>query len=936
MKSPLRAAALLPLLLLAACPLPLSRQDVDSALDEVPPVITVASPSENASFGRTILITGTVSDDSNAKGNAGRVASLTYEILSHQNPVAATLTGNGSFSISFNTTLTENIVIELQATDWNGNTSSFRLPLTYEGNDIPSFRVTAGNRQVTLSWDPVPGVTGYAIYFEPSALAPTTGSAGQIPNIANTTSSYVLGSLKNGNTYSFLLRGLSVSGSDNYSEVKRAVPLSSFDLFPAAESFFNQIRISWRPLPGISQYEVLRSTSVDGPFQSVSGPINASSYTDTNVQQGVSYYYAVKPAQHTEVVSQAVEAMADPFPTYLNAEVGLYSAASNAQATAVKGSYLYIADQNGPLRVASIAEPTTPVPVASVAGASYAKDVAINGDYAYVAHERSLSVLDISNPASPVLLDTLEVTTFEASGQAEAVAVLGDWAFVACFNDGFSVVDLTDKSNLQEVYHFRDPAPPDSAFYQQVYDVEVVDRAGTTVLLVGAYLRSGIYTVTGSAGSPEVTLLSSALPYASSAKIVGDYAYLASGWYLEVWDVTSLTAPVQRDTLWPDPSEATQAVDVAGGRAYVSIRDTGFAVIDVSDPLDIRLVQSYTTPGEARGITLAGSYAYIADGQGSGVSIYGVASPRVPSLSDSYTLNGPTNLVVFRDHLLVTESVSDWRLSVLNIADPSNLTMVLTSDTLPIDYTPLNLKVVGNYALFAAERSGIMIWDLQDLGEPEKPKVLPPWYVSLPGGNAVGIDVLGAYAYVTTTQSLLNIVDLSWDGNMAKAGSVATQGDTSYAALDVAVRGDYAFVANAEAGLRVVDVRDPKWPAALPAPSAAWSGKAVAVALSGKYALVASDTAGLYVFDVSDPFSPQVKRSGGAEGGLNDVVVRGNFAYVARGAAGIQMMDITDPASPVAVASFVTDTPAQKLAVHGQHLYVLDGSSMLYAVDLMP
>ncbi len=921
MKSLPWAPALLALLL-AACPLPLNRQEVDSALDQVPPVITVASPAENASFGRTILITGSVSDDSDAKGNAGRVTSLTYEILSHQLPASASLADNGTFSISFNTTLTENIVIELKVTDWNGNSSSFRLPLTYEGNDIPSFQVEAGNRQVTLSWDPVPGVSGYTIYFEPSALAPTVDSAGRI---LNATSPYVLGSLKNGGTYSFLLRGLAVSGADNYSEVKRAVPLSSFDLFPAAEAFFNQIRVSWRPLAGISQYEVLRSSSVGGPFQSVSGPISGSSYSDTNVQQGVDYYYAVKPAQYTDVASQAVEARADPFPTYLNAEVGMYNAVGNSQATAVTGSYLYIADYSGGLQVASIAEPTTPVPVASVPGLVGAKDVAISGGYAYVTHGQSLSVLDISNPAAPLLLDTLAVTTFGAGGQAEAVAVQGNWAFVACFNDGFSIVDITDKNNLQEVYHFSDPAPQ---LYQQVYDVEAVDRSGTTVLLVGAFLRSGLYTVTGTAASPVVTLRSSALPYASAGKLVGNYAYLASSWYLRVWDATTLTAPVESDALWPDPSEPTEAVDVAGGRAYVTIRDTGFAVIDVSNPLNIRLVQSYTTPGEARGITLAGDYAYIADGQGSGVVIYGVASPRVPVLADSFTLSGPTNLAVFQDHLLVTETASDWSLRVLSIADPANLTQTGAADW----YTPLNLKIVGRYALFAAERSGIMIWDLQNLAAPQ---VLQPWYVSLPGGYALGIDVLGAYAYVTSSQSQLNIVDLSWDNNLSKVGSVATQGNTLYSALDVAVRGDYAFVANAEAGLRIVDVRDPKWPAAQ-SNYGATTGRAVAVALSGSYALVASDAAGLYVFDVSNPASPQVKRSGGAEGGLKDVVVRGNFAYLARGTAGVQMLDITNPASPVVVASFVTPTSAEKLTVHGRHVYVADGASQLYAVDLMP
>ncbi|UCF95868.1 MAG: hypothetical protein JSV89_11850 [Spirochaetaceae bacterium] len=923
MKPLLAAIKLLPvaalLTLLTACPPPLSLEVLDYAKDEVAPLITISSPAENSSFGRTILIQGMVTDEVSSKGGAGRVDALSYEILARTSPQNATLNPDGSFLITIDTNLTENIVIELKATDWNGNAATTRLPLVYEGNDIPSFQAVSGNREVILSWDPVPSVTSYTLYFEPSALAPTTASPGRVDNIA---SPYDLGNLKNGNLYSFLLRGHGSSGSDNYSEVKRAVPVSEFDLFPKVTPFFNQIRVDWRPYAGNLQYEVMRSTSPNGPFQSVSGPMSGSSYTDTSAIQRVAYYYGIKVATYSDTISQVAEGIADPFPTYLDAEIANYTSVTGPNATAVKGGYLYIADWGGGLRVASIAEPSTPVPITTIKPDntfSSATDVIVDGDYLYLSHGDYLSVFDISSPADPVLLDTIQVT----NSQAEGISVLDNWAFVACFNDGFAVVDISNKSNLPDPYHYDTIGNPDGLV--QTYNMAAVDRSGTKILLVADNAKTLVYTVTGSASAPVLTKQSDSMSGADDVKILGNYAYLTSGWYLEVWDITTLTAPVKTDFLQPDTSEPVEALDVAAGRAYATIRDTGFSIIDVNDPANISLVRTYTTPGDARGITVADGYAYVADGVDYGVVIYGVASPDAPALADSYALSGPTNLAVYQDHVLVTETRNDWALTIVNATNPFNLTLAGATDS----YTPQDLYVVGDYAVFAAERSGIMITDISTLSNP---KVIPPWYVNLPGGYAIGIDVLGNYAFVSTAQSQLNVVDLSWDGNLNKVGSVATQGNPSYQAADVVVTRDYAFVANRLGGLRIVDIQDPKWPVAL-ANFGATTGQAVAVALSGDYAFVADETNGLYVFDVSTPTSLVRYGPFGGAGAL-DVVVRGNFAYLANGAGGVQMMDITNPISPVTVLSFSTPSPATRVAVNREFLYVF-GTDVVYAYNLM-
>jgi hypothetical protein len=913
-------------LLLCSCPSPLTDVVTSNARDDVPPAVSIITPTEYSSFGRTIEIQGQASDAA-ASGAHGQVSSLVYEILARTAPKPIVLGSNGSFQITENTDLRENIVVEIRATDWNGNVTAVRLPLVWEGNDIPTFTAASANRQITLDWDLVPGASTYTIYYETSALAPTVDSPGRLENVSPP---YVLNGLKNGTVYSFLVRGVGASGQDNYSSVQRATPLSSYDLFPAVDAHFNYIEVSWRPFATLSQYEVMRATEPGGPFRSVSGPVTGTSYRDTSVQQGVLYYYAVKPAQYSEVLSEVAEAVADPFPTYRDADIVVYNPVQSPQATALKGQYLLVADLYGGLHVADVSSPATPVPVTTLSGFSGAKDITVSGNYAYMAHGQSLSVFDITNPASPQLLDTLTVT----NSQAEGVAVMGNLAYVACFNDGFSVVDATDKSNL--VLRAHDDGTAQA--FSQVYSVAAVNRGGgVTALFVTALAKTAIYEITGSAASPTITLRSNTMSYGRDIKVVGNTAYLSGtlgGWQMSTYNVTSLTAPTLLDSIQPAAAAGAEAIDVSGTRAYVTTRDTGFVIINVADPANLSIVQAYTVAGEARGVTTDGTYAYICGGTDYGIAIYGVSALRAPTVADTYTsLSGATNLAVSRDHVLVTETANDWQMTVVDATDPLNLGLVGSGS----NYTPQNLKVVGNYAIFASERSGIERWDISDLSNPH---VIYPWYVDLPGGYAVSIDVLGGYAYVGSSQSTLNVVDLSWPNNMALAGSIATQGNTTYAAADVAVKGDFAFVANSQAGLRIVDVSDPRWPSVLSGYGST-GGTAVAVAVSGRYALVADTTTGLWVFDVTDPGSwPAGARTavaGPLGGGATDVVVRGNFAYVARGANGIQVWDITNPRSPVSVLSYDTVTfTAQKLAVNREQLYAIDGASTLTVLDLLP
>jgi hypothetical protein len=69
-----------------------------------------------------------------------------------------------------------------------------------------------------------------------------------------------------------------------------------------------------------------------------------------------------------------------------------------------------------------------------------ARAVAVQGDYAYVAADTGgLIIIDIRDPANPQ-----RVGGFDTSGWAYGVAVAGNYAYVADYDAGLEVIDLVN------------------------------------------------------------------------------------------------------------------------------------------------------------------------------------------------------------------------------------------------------------------------------------------------------------------------------------------------------------------------------------------------------------------------------------------------------------------------------------------------------------
>ena len=244
-------------------------------------------------------------------------------------------------------------------------------------------------------------------------------------------------------------------------------------------------------------------------------------------------------------------------------------------------------------------------------------------------------------------------------------------------------------------------------------------------------------------------------------------------------------------------------------------------------------------------------------------------------------------------------------------------------------------------------------------------------------GTAKRIAVAGHYAYVTSDEYGLVIVDISNPANPVPCGSCSgTEGSPSV----VAVSGNYAYIGyrNPDA-LVVINVSNPSSPSfvrsltisvndlavadnylyvgvghclliySLETPSNPIStpiktflcnpdGPVLGVAVQGNYAYLASNQYELIVVNISDKNNPVIVNPLSTwciyEGWGYDIAVSGNYAFVADvNQSGLLILDITNPAVPVMTGFYKTNGDPSEVAVSGNYAYIVSSSSGL--VDMV-
>ena len=153
--------------------------------------------------------------------------------------------------------------------------------------------------------------------------------------------------------------------------------------------------------------------------------------------------------------------------------------------------------------------------------------------------------------------------------------------------------------------------------------------------------------------------------------------------------------------------------------------------------------------------------------------------------------------------------------------------------------------------------------------------------------------------------------------------------NTSGLAYGVFVAGDYAYVADENSGLQIIDISDPA--NVFLKGSYDTPGKAYRVAVKGYYAYVADYDEGLQIINVSKPDNPSFAGACNKIKYAEDVHVDNNYAYVVGSGPGFSVVDIADPANPVLINSVDTIT-GTGIHFSGKFAYMTAGYSLL-AID---
>jgi hypothetical protein len=149
-----------------------------------------------------------------------------------------------------------------------------------------------------------------------------------------------------------------------------------------------------------------------------------------------------------------------------------------------------------------------------------------------------------------------------------------------------------------------------------------------------------------------------------------------------------------------------------------------------------------------------------------------------------------------------------------------------------------------------------------------------------------------------------------------KLGSVGTSGIV----YDVAVEGNFAYVADGDNGLRIYQIGDPANPVA--AGSLTDIDIVSVVKLWNGYAYVMGGYGGVTVVDISNPFNPVAVDFFGVAPSTRDITFSGNYAYAGGDYGFMSVYDISNPSNCVPVAEFNAGETVQSLQVQSNYLYV--------------
>lgn len=599
---------------------------------------------------------------------------------------------------------------------------------------------------------------------------------------------------------------------------------------------------------------------------------------------------------------------------------------------------IFLVGSGGGVLLVDVADPENPVVISTIKARALVDASYYDPETSRLylgAYFSGVEIWDLSDMENPSFLARIPTNSYPRGG----VFAGGDFVYVMTVADGVYVFDVSDINNIEQTGHYGissstlvwNAAMDGDYLYcacssggcrvvdvSDPYDPKIAGIAGgytTGVCVSGGKL----YTVASSTGlrvfdvtdptSPQMLGSLSLEGNPEKVTVMDNVAYVANAYNpiggINAVDVSDPENPELLSTFGQYASYVAghgQLVLFSGG-------GLGCTMLNVDDPSNPQEVYHMTLPSSVNEVFVNGNYAYTGS---NGFRVFDISDKSDP-VQVGYD-DIPGSLVAATEDMAVFIPKSMGGNNPVNIVDISDKQNPYLRGTYTASAMTYDIDLIGNYAFIACWWDGFRVVDFSDPDTPSLAAHAFGWVNnnSVPGVDycyVQALDIEGNYLYIVdykpfedTDSKGLYVFDIS---DPANPEFVARYANLISAGYDVDVVGDYAYVADRDGGLEVIDVSDPTAPITtgyVYLPDVGYS-----VDVDGSFAYVANYIlGGLQVVDISNPSDPQIAgyyyRTGCFALGAT---VQGSYVFVGDGPAGFQVYDnmiITSVDKPEAFA----------------------------------
>ncbi len=449
-------------------------------------------------------------------------------------------------------------------------------------------------------------------------------------------------------------------------------------------------------------------------------------------------------------------------------------------------------------------------------------------------------------------------------------------------------------------------------------------------------------------------------PSMTKVAVQGEYAYVAAGPALMIFGITDPDHPKLAGRLVL--TALIQDMAVSGSYAYILAQDNGVFVVDVSRPNSLAICGIYASSGY-NWYSLAAKDDYIFLAGGGGMRILSMANPISPRLITDFPARWVGSILVSGDYVYLTQVKEDW-VQELWVVDIKNIQQPIKTGTLELDwilnYVVEDMSLDGQILALAVEKSSdymgtyFLLVDISDPSNPKKVVTMSP----VESGDNPSIAISSNLVVATSRNKPIHVFDVTSPENPSEIAIAAVP------AHDMAIKGNFIYVAAGGSGFAIVDVSTPSQP--IVRGEYPGIGYVMDVAINDKTLFVANggdDAAmehsvrgGLAVIDVRQPSLASVVAKATLTGGYewlggNRIAINGDYAYLTADSGFsrptrcnlfLQSYDISQPDIPIPLDNIsvsydldeCTGYPLDPIVITGTSVLMGGHMDELYVIDI--